>query len=132
MIRFLVAVTLLTLAACEEAADPPVVNHREAKPPPGTGATGDICMIVRNRAPFSITGRVVLKTRERATFRIGKNQSDRLCLSGTLYGGNTVSFVITNFVTIPIFSCYTRPDQAIDVYATRRAETWQYQVTCWR
>ena len=49
-------------------------------------------------------GRVVLKTRERATFRLSRNKTVRLCIVGTLYGADTVSFVLTNFVTMPIFS----------------------------
>ena len=129
--RLVLGLLVLLLAACEEEP-PEVVNHREAKPPPGVGGTGDVCVIVRNRAPFTITGRVQLKTRERATFRLGRNKSQKLCLSGQLFGGDTVSFIITSFVTIPIFSCYMRHDQAVDVYAKKQGEGWLYSATCVR
>ena len=123
------AVILVLLTGCDNP-EPAVMNHREVRPPPGEGSTGDICIIVRNRAPFTITGRVQLKSRERATFRLSRNKSRKLCVSGTLYGNNTVSFVLTNFVTLPLFSCYTRYDRAIDVYAERRGDTWIYSATC--
>ncbi|MBL6600775.1 MAG: hypothetical protein ISP41_17955 [Alphaproteobacteria bacterium] len=121
----------LLLAACEEEP-PEIVNHREGKPPPGVGGSGDVCVLVRNRAPFTITGRVQLKSRERATFRLGRNKAQKLCMTGQLFGGDTVSFILTSFVTIPIFSCYTRHDQSIDVYAKRRGEGWLYSATCVR
>ena len=126
---FSLALMLALIAGCD-SPEPAVMNHREARPPPGEGSTGDFCVIVRNRAPFTITGRVQLKSRERATFRLSRNKSRKLCVSGTLYGNNTVSFVLTNFVTLPLFSCYTRWDRAIDVYAERRGQAWIYSATC--
>ena len=128
-IQLTIALVLLLLAACEEAP-PQVVNRREGKPPPGIGGSGDICVIVRNRAPFTITGRVQLKSRERASFRLSRNKSYKLCLSGQLYGADTVSFVLTNFLTLPLFSCYTRHDRSIDVYARRNGDGWLYNATC--
>ncbi|NQW08706.1 MAG: hypothetical protein HQ481_02310 [Alphaproteobacteria bacterium] len=122
----------LLLAACEEeparATGP--VNKREALPPKGPEFTGDVCVVVRNRAPFTITGRVQLKSRERATFRLAKGETQKLCLSGTTYGNYTVSFLLTNFVTIPIFSCYTVTDQAIEVFAYKQQDGWLYNATC--
>lgn len=129
------ALTLLVtatigLAACEEE-QPTVVNRRDAKPPAGTGQTGDLCVLVRNRAPFTITGRVQLKTRERTSFRLSRNDRTRICLSGTLYGGDTVSLVLTNFMTMPLFSCYVRFDQSIDIYARPHPDGgWLYQAPC--
>lgn len=123
------AFVMLLLAACEEEPTK-IINRREAKPPPGTGASGDICVIVRNRAPFTITGRVQLKSRERASFRLSRNKSTKLCVSGQLYGANTVSFVLTNFLTVPLFSCYTRFDRSIDVYARRKGDEWAYDASC--
>ena len=128
---FLLILGFLLLAACEEE-EPPIMNHREGKPPPGVGSSGTVCVIVRNRAPFTITGRVQLKTRERATFRLSRNRSQKLCMTGQLFGGNTVSFILTSFITIPIFSCYTRHDRSIDVYAKRRGDGWLYSATCIR
>lgn len=124
--------TPLLLAACEEeptrASGP--VNKREALPPKGPEFTGDVCVVVRNRAPFTITGRVQMKSRERATFRLGRGKTTNLCLSGTTYGNYTVSFLLTNFVTIPIFSCYTVTDQAIEVFAYKQQDGWLYNATC--
>lgn len=122
---------LALLAACEEQqqAQGPT-NLREVKPPSGPEFTGEVCTVVRNRAPFTITGRIVMKSRERATFRLARNETRRFCLSGTTYGNYTVSFVITNFVTIPLFSCYTVTDQAIEVFAYQRGESWLYNATC--
>ena len=130
-IRLVLGLFLLLLAACEEE-EPRIMNHREGKPPPGVGGAGDVCVIVRNRAPFTITGRVQLKSRERASFRLSRNRTQKLCMTGQLFGGDTVSFILTSFVTIPIFSCYTRHDQSIDVYAKRRGEGWLYSATCIR
>jgi hypothetical protein len=127
----LLGLVLFLLAACEEEA-PRIMNHREGKPPAGVGGAGDVCVLVRNRAPFTITGRVQLKSRERATFRLSRNKSQKLCITGQLFGGDTVSFILTSFVTIPIFSCYTRHDQSIDVYAKRRGDGWLYSATCFR
>ena len=125
------ALALGLLAGCEEqqqATGPQ--NLREVKPPSGPEYTGDLCAVVRNRAPFTITGRIVMKSRERATFRLSRNETRRLCLSGTTYGNYTVSFVLTNFVTIPLFSCYTTTDQAIEVFAYQRGDSWLYNATC--
>jgi hypothetical protein len=130
-LNFVSGLFLLLLAACEEE-ESRLMNHREGKPPPGVGGAGDVCVIVRNRAPFTITGRVQLKSRERATFRLGRNRSQKLCITGQLFGGDTVSFILTSFVTIPIFSCYTRHDQSIDVYAKKRGDGWLYSATCVR
>jgi hypothetical protein len=126
------ALALGLLAACEEepAQSQAPTNLREALPPRGPEFTGDVCVLVRNRAPFTITGRVLLKSRERATFRLARNQTQRYCLTGTTYGNYTVSFVLTNFVTIPIFSCYTTVDEVIEVFAYRQAEGWLYNATC--
>ena len=106
------------------------MNQRAAKPPVGPGRRGEICVIVRNRAPFTITGRLELKSRERAGFRLSRGKTRKFCLSGQLYGQNTASFVITNYLTIPLFSCYTSGSRSVDVYATRHREGWIYQATC--
>jgi len=126
------ALALGLLAGCEEQPQRSASqeNLREVKPPTGPEFTGEVCVVVRNRAPFTITGRVLLKSRERATFRLSRNETRRLCLSGTTYGNYAVSFVLTNFVTIPIFSCYTTTEQAIEVFASQRADSWLYNATC--
>jgi len=119
------------LSACDEPQqDAGSENLRSVKPPLGPEYTGEVCTVVRNRAPFTITGRVVMKSRERATFRLARNETRRLCLTGTTYGNYTVSFVLTNFVTIPIFSCYTVTDQAVEVFAYQRGDSWLYNATC--
>lgn len=125
---------LVTLTACDDAAPQavkaPAMNQRAAKPPEGPGRRGEICVIVRNRAPFTITGRLELKSRERTGFRLSRGKTRKFCLSGQLYGQNTASFVITNYLTIPLFSCYTTGGRSVDVYATRHREGWIYQATC--
>lgn len=132
--RIALCLVLLTaLAACEEEPAQQVegpTNLRENIPPSGPTYTGEMCAVVRNRAPFTITGRIMLKSRERATFRLAKGRTERLCLAGESYGNGAVSFTITNFVTIPLFHCYTLTDQAIEVFAYRRGEGWLYNVTC--
>lgn len=126
------AIALAALAGCEEPPQrqPAQENLREVKPPSGPEFTGEVCVVVRNRAPFTVTGRVLMKTRERATFRLARNETRRLCLSGTTYGNYTVSFVLTNFVTIPLFSCYTTTDQAIEIFAYQRGDSWLYNASC--
>jgi len=128
----LAALALSLLAACDDPPQQPQrqENLREVKPPSGPEFTGEVCTVVRNRAPFTITGRIVMKSRERATFRLSRNETGRYCLSGTTYGNYTVSLVITNFVTIPLFSCYTTTDQAIEVFAYQRGDSWLYNATC--
>ena len=120
---------ILFIIGCEETM-PLSSNQRELKPPPGNGYVGEVCLLVRNKAPFSITGRVQLKSRERSSFRLSRNESYKMCLIGELYGANTVSFVLTNYLTLPLFSCYTRTDRSIDVYARRRGDSWVYTATC--
>lgn len=124
------ALALPLLAACEEEQVQGPTNRRESLPPKGPEFTGDVCLVIQNRAPFTITGRVQLKSRERGTFRLSRGQSTRICLSGTTYGNYTVSFVLTNFVTIPIFSCYTITDQAIQVFARQSQDGWIYSASC--
>lgn len=129
-LALLALAAMLGLAACEDPP-PAVTNYRAPKPPPGEGQTGEVCVVVRNRAPFTITGRVQLKTRERVSFRLARNQSGKYCLGGQLFGGDTVSFVLTNFVTVPLFSCYVRFDQSVDVYARPHPEGgWLYSAPC--
>jgi len=125
------ALALGLLAGCEEQPQPRTQeNLREVKPPSGPEFTGEVCAVVRNRAPFTITGRILMKTRERTTFRLARNETRRLCVSGTTYGNYTVSFVLTNFVTIPLFSCYTTTEQVIEVFASQRGDSWLYNATC--
>ena len=126
-----IALALGLLAGCEEPPQRQAQeNLREVKPPSGPEFTGEVCTVVRNRAPFTITGRILMKTRERATFRLARNETRRLCVAGTTYGNYTVSFVLTNFVTIPLFSCYTTTEQAIEVFAYQRGDSWLYNATC--
>ena len=119
------------LAACEE--DPlqtPSQNHRAGLPPNGPEFTGDVCAVVRNRAPFTVTGRVELKSHKRGTFRLARNETTRVCMTGTTFGNYTVALVVTNFVTMPLFSCYTTVDQAIEVFARPNGEGFTYSATC--
>ena len=51
---------ILSIIGCEETI-PLSSNQRELKPPPGNGYVGEVCLLVRNKAPFSITGRIQLK-----------------------------------------------------------------------
>ena len=126
--------SLLALAACEEEPPPrsSQVNIREVKPPKGPEWTGDLCVLIRNRAPFTVTGRVIMKSRERATFRISRNKTEKVCLDGTTYGNYTVSLVLTNFLTIPLFSCYTMVDQPVEIFAYKRGDGWRYNASCRR
>ena len=131
--RVLISLCLaFTLAACEE--DPlettGPTNLRENVPPTGPTVSGEICTLVRNRAPFTVTGQILLKSRERATFRIPKGVTEKLCLVGESYGNGAVSPTLTNFVTIPVFHCYTLTDQVVDVFAYRQQEGWLYNVSC--
>ena len=107
-----------------------MVNRREGKPPPGNGYSGEFCMELRNRAPFTITGRVQIKSRDRKTFRLSRNQSRQLCFNGMMYGNNTVSLVITNFMTLPLFSCYTMVYEPVVVRAYRHQDGWLYDASC--
>jgi hypothetical protein len=93
-------------------------------------ATRGACFLVRNMAPFQLTGRVVMKSRERYSFRLEKGQSRRACLEGEMLPGDKVELVITNFATIPLFVCYTQVDQPIQLYAVRQAEGWKYHADC--
>lgn len=93
-------------------------------------ATRGACFLVRNMAPFQLTGRVVMKSRERYSFRLEKGQSRRACLEGEMHPGDKVELVITNFATIPLFVCYTQVDQPIQLYAVRQAEGWKYHADC--
>jgi hypothetical protein len=120
-----------SLAACEEdPLDTPSSNFRAAIAPKGPEYTGDLCAVVRNRAPFTITGRIELKDHKRGTFRLARNKSTRLCLTGSTFGNYTVALVVTNFVTMPLFSCYTTVNEAIEVFARPNGEGFTYSATC--
>ena len=86
--------------------------------------------MIRNRAPFTVTGRIELKDHKRATFRLARNQTTKLCLTGTTYGNYTVTLVVTNFVTMPIFSCYTTVNEAIEIFARPNGNGFTYSATC--
>ena len=133
--RMVLCLTMLfVLAACEEEPTRENVgptNLKENVPPTGETYAGEYCSLIRNRAPFTITGRMQMKTRERASFRVAKGRTERVCLEGESYGGGALSFTITNFLTIPLFHCYTKTYQVIDVFARPSgADSWIYNVTC--
>ena len=92
-------------------------------------ATRGACFLVRNTAPFALAGRVVMKSRERYTFVLEKGQSRRACLEGEMYPNDKVELVITVFA-IPLFVCYTKVDQPIQLYATRQEEGYKYHADC--
>ena len=126
-----VFVLFLGLAACEEEPTAPAPqNQRAGLPPKGPEYSGDLCAVVRNRAPFTVTGRIELKNNNRATFRLARNKTTRLCLNGTTFGNYTVTLVVTNFVTMPIFSCYTTVDEAIEIFARPNGDGFTYSATC--
>lgn len=135
MIRALTLLALfvlsLSLAACEE--EPPAApapNQRAGLPPKGPEYEGDLCAVIRNRAPFTVTGRIELKDHKRATFRLARNKTAKLCLNGTTFGNYTVTLVVTNFVTMPLFSCYTTVDEAIEIFARPNGDGFTYSATC--
>jgi hypothetical protein len=97
---------------------------------PGIGATGKICFLLRNRSPVMMTGRVLLQSRERFTFRLERNQQVESCLVGTTYGGNRVSLVLLNYIGVPLFTCYTTTGHAIDINARRQESGWHYTADC--
>ena len=126
-----VFVATLGLAACEEEPTTPAPqNQRAGLPPKGPEYSGDLCAVVRNRAPFTVTGRIELKDNQRATFRLARNQTTKLCLTGTTFGNYTVTLVVTNFVTMPIFSCYTTVEEAIEIFARPNGDGFTYSATC--
>ncbi|MBL8690018.1 MAG: hypothetical protein JNL04_13000 [Rhodospirillaceae bacterium] len=92
-------------------------------------ATRGACFLVRNMAGFSLAGRVVMKSRERYTFVLQKGQSRRACLEGEMHPGDKVELVITVFA-IPLFVCYTKVDQPIQLYAVRQEEGYKYYADC--
>ena len=92
-------------------------------------ATRGACFLVRNMAGFSLAGRVVMKSRERYTFVLQKGQSRRACLEGEMHPGDKVELVITVFA-IPLFVCYTKVDQPIQLYAARQEEGYKYYADC--
>lgn len=121
----------LGLAACEEEPAPaPPQNFRAGLPPKGPEYVGDLCAVVRNRAPFTVTGRIELKDHKRGTFRLARNKTTKICLTGTTYGNYTVALVVTNFVTMPLFSCYTTVDEAIEIFARPNGDGFTYSATC--
>lgn len=97
---------------------------------PGIGATGKICFLLRNRSPVMMTGRVLLQSRERFTFRLERNQQVESCLVGTTYGGNRISLVLLNYIGVPLFTCYTTTSHAIDINARRQESGWHYTADC--
>ena len=92
-------------------------------------ATHGACFLIRNMAPFGLSGRVVMKSRQRYTFVLQKGQSRRACLEGEMHPGDKVELVITVFA-IPLFVCYTQVDQPIQLFAARQAEGYKYYANC--
>ena len=112
----LVAVALLLFTALPAAA----------QIGPATRGAG---FLIRNMAGFSLSGRVVMKSRERYTFVLQKGQSRRACLEGEMYPGDKVELVITVFA-IPLFVCFTKVDQPIQLFAVRQEEGYKYYADC--
>jgi hypothetical protein len=92
-------------------------------------ATRGACFLVRNMAPFGLSARVIMKSRERYTFVLQKGQSRRACLEGEMYPGDKVELAITVF-GMPLFVCYTQVDQPIQLYAVRQTEGYKYSADC--
>ncbi|MBM3545359.1 MAG: hypothetical protein FJX54_00285 [Alphaproteobacteria bacterium] len=115
---------LLPLAALIQVAATALPASAQIGP-----ATHGACFLVRNMAPFSLAGRVVMKSRQRYTFVLQKGQSRRACLEGEMHPGDKVELVITVFA-IPLFVCYTQVDQPIELYAARQEEGYKYYANC--
>ena len=92
-------------------------------------ATRGACFLVRNMAPFGLSGRVIMKSRQRYTFVLQKGQSRRACLEGEMYPNDKVELAITVF-GMPLFVCYTKVDQPIQLYAVRQEEGYKYYADC--
>ena len=92
-------------------------------------ATRGACFLIRNMANFSLSGRVVMKSRQRYTFVLQKGQSRRACLEGEMHPGDKVELVITVFA-IPLFVCFTKVDQPIQLFAVRQEEGYKYYADC--
>ena len=92
-------------------------------------ATRGACFLVRNMAPFGLSARVIMKSRQRYTFVLQKGQSRRACLEGEMYPGDKVELAITVF-GMPLFVCYTQVDQPIQLYAVRQTEGYKYSADC--
>ncbi len=88
------------------------------------------CFLIRNVSPVMLFGRVVMQSRQRYTFRLGKGESVRGCLAGDLFKGDKVQLVLVSLVTVPIFECYTQIDQPIQLYARRKQDGWNYSADC--
>jgi hypothetical protein len=140
----LIAAAILPLAAAAQTPpsgpfgtnpfgriQPPAGSTQPGQPAlPQIGPGPVSCFIVRNMASFEMTGRIVLKSRERWTFKLKKGEARRGCLEGELHRDNKVELVITNFLTMPMFTCYTQIDQPIQVFAHRKDEGWNYSANC--
>ena len=126
------ALALLLLASlpAETRAQTPAAPGASPGASPGIGATGKICFLLRNRSPVMMTGRVLLQSRERFTFRLERNQQVESCLVGTTYGGNRISLVLLNYIGVPLFTCYTTTSHAIDINARRQESGWHYTADC--
>ena len=92
-------------------------------------ATHGACFLVRNMAPFGLSARVIMKSRQRYTFVLQTGQSRRACLEGEMYPGDKVELAITVF-GMPLFVCYTQVDQPIQLYAVRQEEGYKYYADC--
>jgi hypothetical protein len=102
-LRWALALILL-LAACEE-------EDHEASRGQTAARHRRLRHCLRDRAPFTIIDRAQLKFRERVTFRRARNKTEKFWVPAQLFGNETISFILTSFVTLPIFSCCTRHDQ---------------------
>ena len=117
---------LLTWSGPAQAQNPPVTMT----PPPGVGETGRVCFRLVNKSSVQLYGRLRMKSREQYTFRIDSRDILEDCFVGTTYGGNRISLVISNFLGIPLFNCWTTTFHNIELSAFRKGDAWIYTAIC--
>jgi len=126
MIALLLLPLLGMIPAPVSAQNPP----ETLSPPPGVGETGRVCFRLVNKSSIQMYGRLRMRSREQYTFRIDPRDFVEDCFVGTTYGGNRVSLVISNFLGIPLFNCWTTTFHNIELNAFRRGDSWIYTAVC--
>ena len=81
----------------------------------GTAPAGSVCLVVENTASYWVAGRIESRLRDRADFRLGAGEQQRICLDGKADDDGRLHLVLKNALAMPIFMCRARTETFVTI-----------------